>query len=584
MAILDYTPIVGKTQLQSLILTLYSDSRTIFREYIQNACDSIYDAVSKGVLESENQGHVAVNINSYARYITIRDNGTGIPKDKAVPTLMDIFHSGKDGINTAGQYGIGRLSGGGYCNQLIFRTSCIGEDIETELTIDVLLLKSILADDADDRCAEEVMQEICSVRYNSAKVDAHYMEVKLKDVTHATDIILNEDVVKDYIRDIAPIDYEVSFKQLVRQTVGDYADKFNKLRCIHVTVNESVDIKKRYGLTIKGTGDEIYKLRCFTLKDSKYGNIAWGWYAVTPFSVQIPSSDESVGVRLRKHNISFDTNLLNSFFKEERGNSYFYGEIFIDNEEILPNSGRQGLAAGEESEALVKCLKEYFKTLTSVYTIANRIKNALKKVSERLEKYQGELTPEQKLAASDFLQKENSNFIQIISKPSYSDEVKDVCEIYLEKYETELKSSVESLINPTPPKTPSKQGGLQLVPPVTEPSVDDEPIDIFTPADSTDRGTSNQGGETHKPTPQPTPAPSSPKAPVSNPANINIPSTQRKNSVDRLLQYGFSEAEVSLARRIFGFMNIACPKQNKALLEELQTKAIDSLIVNQNHK
>ena len=161
MAILDYTPIVGKTQLQSLILTLYSDSRTIFREYIQNACDSIYDAVYKGVLESENQGHVAVNINPYARYITIRDNGTGIPKDKAVPTLMDIFHSGKDGINTAGQYGIGRLSGGGYCNQLIFRTSCIGEDIETELTIDVLLLKSILADDTDDRCAEEVMQEIC---------------------------------------------------------------------------------------------------------------------------------------------------------------------------------------------------------------------------------------------------------------------------------------------------------------------------------------------------------------------------------------------------------------------------------------
>ena len=143
MAILDYTPIVGKTQLQSLILTLYSDSRTIFREYIQNACDSIYDAVSAGILKSENEGHVAVNINSYARYITIRDNGTGIPGDRAVPTLMDIFHSSKDGVNTAGQYGIGRLSGGGYCNQLIFRTSCVGEEIETELTIDVLLLKSI---------------------------------------------------------------------------------------------------------------------------------------------------------------------------------------------------------------------------------------------------------------------------------------------------------------------------------------------------------------------------------------------------------------------------------------------------------
>lgn len=583
MAILDYTPIVGKTQLQSLILTLYSDSRTIFREYIQNACDSIYDAVSAGILKSENEGHVAVNINSYARYITIRDNGTGIPRDRAVPTLMDIFHSSKDGINTAGQYGIGRLSGGGYCNQLIFRTSCVGEEIETELAIDVLLLKSILADDTDDRCAEEVMQEICTVRHNKAKIEEHYMEVKLKDVTNATDIILNEDVVKEYIRDIAPIDYEVSFKQLVRSTAGEYASRFNGLRCIHVSVNDTVDIKKRYGLTIKGTNDEIYKLRCFTLKDSKYGNIAWGWYAVTPFSVQIPASDENVGIRLRKHNISFDTNLLNSYFKEERGNSYFYGEIFIDNAEILPNSGRQGLAAGEESEALVRCLKEYFKTLTTVYTIANRIKNTLKKVSETLEKFQGDLTTEQRLAASDYLQKDNAKFIQIISKANYSDEVKDVCDIYFEQYESEIKGKVDALITTPNSKTPPIQGGVKRIPPVVN-KIENEPEEIFIPSESSNIEGNNLGKKIPNSTQQPSASFSTSQTPVDNPANTNAQSNQRKNSVERLLEYGFTEAEVSLARRIFGFMNIACPKQNRALLDELQAKAIDSLIVNQIQK
>ena len=583
MAILDYTPIVGKTQLQSLILTLYSDSRTIFREYIQNACDSIYDAVSVGLLKSENEGHVAVSINSYARYITIRDNGTGISEDKAVPTLMDIFHSSKDGINTAGQYGIGRLSGGGYCNQLIFRTSCVGEEIETELTIDVLLLKSILADDTDDRCAEEVMQEICTVRHNKAKADEHYMEVKLKDVTNATDIILNEDVVKEYIRDIAPIDYEVSFKQLVRSTAGEYAGRFNSLRCIHVSVNDTVDIKKRYGLTIKGTNDEIHKLRCFTLKDSKYGNIAWGWYAVTPFSVQIPASDENVGIRLRKHNISFDTNLLNSYFKEERGNSYFYGEIFIDNAEILPNSGRQGLAAGEESEALVRCLKEYFKTLTSVYTIANRIKNTLKKVSETLEKFQGDLTSEQKLAVSDYLQKDNEKFVQIISKTNYSDEVKDVCYIYLEQYETEIKSKVDAIITIPTPKMPPIQGGVKRVSPVDN-HEENKPEDFVIPSEPLNRGGNSQEKERLNPTQQSSPTISTPQTSVNVPTTTNTQSNQRKSSVERLLEYGFTEAEVSLTRRIFGFMNIACPKQNRALLDELQAKAIDSLIVNQIQK
>lgn len=582
MAILDYTPIVGKTQLQSLILTLYSDSRTIFREYIQNACDSIYDAVSAGILKSENEGHVAVNINSYARYITIRDNGTGIPRDRAVPTLMDIFHSSKDGINTAGQYGIGRLSGGGYCNQLIFRTSCVGEEIETELAIDVLLLKSILADDTDDRCAEEVMQEICTVRHNKAKIEEHYMEVKLKDVTNATDIILNEDVVKEYIRDIAPIDYEVSFKQLVRSTAGEYASRFNGLRCIHVSVNDTVDIKKRYGLTIKGTNDEIYKLRCFTLKDSKYGNIAWGWYAVTPFSVQIPASDENVGIRLRKHNISFDTNLLNSYFKEERGNSYFYGEIFIDNAEILPNSGRQGLAAGEESEALVRCLKEYFKTLTSVYTTANRIKNALKKVSEILEKFQGELTSELKLAATDRLQKENDKFFQVISKANYSDEIKDICSIYLEQYDNDLKQDVSKIIEPCNPVVSSKSAtAVMRIDKANESivnnTVEEIPLDTLIEP------------KKHSPESSRTVSQTTSTTSTSHTSNVNegqssTPVNQRRNNADRLLQHGFSETEVSLARRIFGFMNIACPKQNRALLEELQSKAIDSLIVNQAPK
>ena len=582
MAILDYTPIVGKTQLQSLILTLYSDSRTIFREYIQNACDSIYDAVSTGILKSENEGHVAVNINSYARYITIRDNGTGIPRDRAVPTLMDIFHSSKDGINTAGQYGIGRLSGGGYCNQLIFRTSCVGEEIETELAIDVLLLKSILADDTDDRCAEEVMQEICTVRHNKAKIEEHYMEVKLKDVTNAIDIILNEDVVKEYIRDIAPIDYEVSFKQLVRSTAGEYASRFNGLRCIHVSVNDTVDIKKRYGLTIKGTNDEIYKLRCFTLKDSKYGNIAWGWYAVTPFSVQIPASDENVGIRLRKHNISFDTNLLNSYFKEERGNSYFYGEIFIDNAEILPNSGRQGLAAGEESEALVRCLKEYFKTLTSVYTTANRIKNALKKVSEFLEKFQGELTSELKLAATERLQKENDKFFQVISKANYSDEIKDICSIYLEQYDNDLKQDVSKIIEPCNPVVSSKSvTAVMRIDKANESivnnTVEEIPLDTLIEP------------KKHSPESSRTVSQTTSTTSTSHTSNVNegqssTPVNQRRNNADRLLQHGFSETEVSLARRIFGFMNIACPKQNRALLEELQSKAIDSLIVNQAPK
>ena len=64
MAVLDYSTVVGKDLLESLIIRLYSDPRTIFREYVQNACDSIYDAVKAGVLSSIDEGHVVIDINA----------------------------------------------------------------------------------------------------------------------------------------------------------------------------------------------------------------------------------------------------------------------------------------------------------------------------------------------------------------------------------------------------------------------------------------------------------------------------------------------------------------------------------------
>lgn len=572
MAVLDYSTVVGKDLLESLIIRLYSDPRTIFREYVQNACDSIYDAVKVGILSSIDEGHVVIDINAAKKYIQVQDNGTGIPRDIALSALMDIFHSGKDGIGYAGQYGIGRLAGGGYCKELIFRTTSKGENVETQLTVDIQLLKKILNAPNDDRSAEQVMQHICSVSYPSANEDDHYLIVCLKDLTNSTDILLDEEEITEYIRDIAPIDYQVPFKQLIGMSIPDeYKERYDAIRHIHVTVNNSNDLKKRYGLKIEGNGDEIKKLRFFSLSSNEYGSLAWGWYAVTPFSIQIPSSDKNAGIRLRKLNISLDKDLLNGYFQEERGNQYFYGEIFIDNDNIKPNSGRQGLSSGDETESLIAALKEYFKELKKVYSKANAIKNKLKAVRTRYDEFvskKDSLDAKQTEASLAFLSTDIRVFKELVENPRYSDEVKDVCEIYTAEYNEDLRDKIQALYAP---KT-------------TQPAL--TPVSPTVPAEPVKPEASRPQTPTQTQPTTPT-APSTPSKPTNTPPSqttIFVPeqptSSVKKDAFQRLQDAGYSSNDVTMARKIFGYMSILCPPANKALMEQLKEKTIDLLITN----
>ena len=98
-------PIVGIKLLEMLMLKLYNNPRCIYREYIQNALDSINEAVKLRILNRVKDGHVNIHITS--NNITIEDNGTGIRSSIAAKILTDIANSVKNGVDTAGQFGVG---------------------------------------------------------------------------------------------------------------------------------------------------------------------------------------------------------------------------------------------------------------------------------------------------------------------------------------------------------------------------------------------------------------------------------------------------------------------------------------------
>jgi molecular chaperone HtpG len=378
---------VGKNLIGMLMFQMYGDSKLIYREYVQNARDAINDAVKNGILSKITDGHIVVNIDSNNRTITITDNGTGVSVDRVEPVLLDIADSDKDGETSAGQFGIGRLVGGYFCKKLSFKTSYKGEDLASEIVFDIDKIKAILDDENDRRTAPEVIDTATDKNIYEEDRNRHYFIVTLEDIHPDYPELLNSEIISEYLKEVAPVDYNPAFKnQLIQTSVKDeYVEHQKQIGHFRISVNDEVSIKKRYGLNIEGTGDQIISLNYFSLPDDTHGLLAWGWYALTEFSRAIPSSDKNSCFRLRKHNIQVgDSSLLTDLFprNETRGNKYFYGEIHIVNQKIKLNSARDGLAPTPEAECLKQRIRDYFDHLVKLYHLANDMKKATEKAIE----------------------------------------------------------------------------------------------------------------------------------------------------------------------------------------------------------
>lgn len=428
----EYKSFVGKKLLDILMFAMYPDAKIIFREYIQNSGDAIEEAVNMGILSQKKDGHINVQISSEQNQIVISDNGIGIPSYNVEEILLNIADSRKDGIHSAGQFGIGRLVGAGYCQELSFKTSYKGESISSEITFDVEKTRAILDNDKDHRSASEVIDDVTDLKFYPEDEDNHYFTVTLRGVKKEYPILLNKEDICEYLREVAPIDYSFSFKQnkYTPSLKADFCEDNYKLNSFKLSINDDNDVRKRYGSKIEGTGDNIESLEFFKLEDSEYGYLGWGWFAVTALSKAIPVSDKNRGIRLRKHNILLgNSDLLNPYFKESRGNNYFYGEIHALHHKLKPDSARSGLAPTKEAEVFFESIKCYFESLHSLYRFANTYNNAAKELVQATPVSDAESAPDgNKNNLDDYLQAKKKLNSVVNSKNAQSDVAKKIQE------------------------------------------------------------------------------------------------------------------------------------------------------------
>lgn len=356
--------VIGSSVLETLTTGMYKDPIIIYREYIQNACDAIDEAVRDGLLEEQRSGIIHIQIDEESRKVTIDDNGAGVRADKFRDTLGNVANSEKSADTNKGFRGIGRLAGLAYCKRLIFTSSAAGERTVSRLICDAEQFSKMVQ--MKGYSATEVLEKTFLFETSGeSKLDEHFFRVELESINHSdrVDDLLNADLVRRELSFVAPVPFDNRFYQ--RNNIKEFAKNHKyKIDEYDVTLNET-RIFKGYRTNYhsnKLRQDNICDLMFQELRDKQGTTIAWLWYALTEFQGAISGKDRSLaGIRIRVGNIQIgDADILRALYPEERFCGYVIGEMYILPEAGLrPNGQRDSFNASERFSEL----KEAFRTV-----------------------------------------------------------------------------------------------------------------------------------------------------------------------------------------------------------------------------
>ena len=381
--------VFGANIIENLTTGMYQDSRVIFREYIQNGTDSIDQAVADGILQ-QNEGKIEIWLKPQSnRTVVVRDNGTGISSVNFRKILCGIGNSEKQIGKNRGFRGIGRLCGLAYCKELIFQTKAKGEKTVSVMRFNAEEMRALITDHnkGNKKEAEAVLKQVGKFEKSESEdeVDEHYFQVTLKNVNDENTDLLDDRAIKEYLSFVAPIPYLATFP--LRKKIKDYARrKGQKIEEYKIKL-DGEELFKGYTEKIKGKNDtitgEVFDIAFKDFVDESGNLLAWLWVGISKFEGALPKINSMRSIRLRKHNIQIgNADTLQKFFIEDRGHSYFVGEIFAVTDNLIPNSQRDYFNENQTRQEFQRLLEEYFQNeLQKVYKSASRVNSGIKKIN-----------------------------------------------------------------------------------------------------------------------------------------------------------------------------------------------------------
>jgi len=394
----------GKNTLHSLTIGMYVNPFFLFREYVQNSADAIQDAIEDGIIEQHNS-RILITLNYSDRSIIIQDNGIGLQKDVSKDYLVNVGDSKKDTNKRMGRFGIGRLGGLGYCDKLRFETSAKGDSYKTIVEWDAKRLTELINDSSVDDDAPSVIKKVVSCTEEKCETDAHFFKVSLEGVKETHSDLLDERKVGQYLSQVAPVPFRRDNFRFADKIYKFLEDNELPVNDYNVVLNDE-PIFKPYEDSIPNvtknpdnSRDAIAKAKPIKVEDvlpqlikNVRGEIlGWFWIALTNCEGRLGKYCISRGIRLRQWNIQIgDADCLNKpkFWREELGNSYFIGEIYALDNNLIPTPRRDYFEENEACRGFEELLKSIFDQLNDVFRAASTINSGNKKaeIKKNLEK------------------------------------------------------------------------------------------------------------------------------------------------------------------------------------------------------
>lgn len=386
--VLENKPVIGRQLFDIVTSGMYDNPLMIYREYIQNSVDSIDVAIESGLISSE-LAKISIILNGQERSIVIEDNGQGLNNDSAHGILTNLGCSPKEGTNQRGFRGIGRLGGLAYCDELVFETRSMDDELVSVIRWNRKEFDAIATDSQKNITLSEMIQAVASLEYEepAENTPPHFFRVTLHKVHRFhSDLLMSIKSVNDYLAHSAPVPYNRNVFSHA-EAIEAYLSEVTAYRFYQIYVNNR-QVYRPYADEVKlstNASDHIQEVEFIQFKGADSETIALGWYAKTSFLATLPSALNIKGVRIRQGNIEVGgEHFLDDKFSEPRFSGWQIGEIHVVNNALKPNARRDGFEHTpnfekflEQSHALGRHLSSLCRKFSNTRIASSRIQGSL---------------------------------------------------------------------------------------------------------------------------------------------------------------------------------------------------------------
>ncbi len=392
--------LIGGDVLRLVTTGMYDDPLVIYREYLQNAADSL---ASLG----DGNGSVSVTIDPVESQVTIMDDGTGLSPTNAVRRLIHIGNSNKVLGVDRGLRGIGRLSALAFAENVHFTTRTRASEPVTRVSWSGRALRELDAVNVNARTAIETCTTVQSLA-NDHWPDRFFQVTVDKVARHAASTLLNQDAVRKYISEVCPVPLASSFPFAcqIREFLAAHTDYFD----LDVRLNgDHTPIMRPFGQAIPLTDDysavfERLETRVVPQVDQDRP-AAVLWLAHTPYIGSISRRLGIRGLRARTGNIQIGSDdVFEHLFRETRFNGWCVGEVHIVDSRIVPNARRDYFETGPHLRNLENHIGAIADEISSRCRGASSQRNKLRAVKAAI----NQVKRARDLAASGYLRAEDA--------------------------------------------------------------------------------------------------------------------------------------------------------------------------------